>query len=476
MSGYGQFCPVAKAMEVLDERWTMLVVRELILGSRRFNELRKGNPKMSPALLSKRLRTLEQVGVIRRETVGGHASYTLTQAGQELEPVVKALGAWGTRWIGELGDADLDPHLLMWDIRRNVPVDLWPRTRTTVAFRFDDVPARLVHWWMVVADGDVDVCDFDPGYDVAATVHTSLRTLTEIWRGDISWERALGNSGGHDRRTDRRAPCRAGLVRPGHVRGGPAGPGERAVTAFDDLDARLAGWVDEQDFSAAVLMTQAGDVVFEGSYGLADRAAGIPITPATRFGLASVTKMFTAVAIVDLVASGSLTFETPVVDVLPPERRPSTLLPEVTVHHLLCHTSGIADYCEEDEDSPAYLEDYGIAVGAAPVVLHGAAGRLPAALRRPPAVPPPRHAVAVLQRRLHRARAGHRGADRSAVHRRRAGARLRPRRDDGERLLPPRRGAAGHRRRLPAAHRARTSRGGRTSTASRWSAVPTAAR
>ena len=131
------------------------------------------------------------------------------------------------------------------------------------------------------------------------------------------------------------------------------------MTAFDDLDARLASWVDEQDFSSAVLMTQAGEVVFEGSYGLADRAAGIPITPATRFGLASVTKMFTAVAIVDLVASGSLTFETPVVDVLPPERRPSTLLPEVTVHHLLCHTSGIADYCEEDEDSPAYLEDYG---------------------------------------------------------------------------------------------------------------------
>ena len=106
MSSYGQFCPVAKAMEVLDERWTMLVVRELILGSRRFNELRRGNPRMSPALLSKRLRTLEQVGVVRREMVGGHASYTLTQAGQELEPVVRALGAWGTRWIGELGEED----------------------------------------------------------------------------------------------------------------------------------------------------------------------------------------------------------------------------------------------------------------------------------------------------------------------------------------------------------------------------------
>src|SRR6478735_1842297 len=90
MSSYGQFCPVAKAMEVLDERWTLLVVRELVLGSRRFNELRRGNPRMSPALLSKRLRSLELAGVVRRETIGGHAAYTLTQAGQELEPVVRA--------------------------------------------------------------------------------------------------------------------------------------------------------------------------------------------------------------------------------------------------------------------------------------------------------------------------------------------------------------------------------------------------
>lgn len=191
MSGYGQFCPVAKAMEVLDERWTLLVVRELVLGSRRFNELRRGNPRMSPALLSKRLRSLEVAGVVRREMIGGRAAYTLTEAGQELEPVVRALGAWGIRWIGELGDRDLDPHLLMWDMRRSVPVPEWPRTRTTVAFHFDDVPARLVHWWMVVADGDVDVCDFDPGYDVAATALTSLRALTEIWRGDLTWKQAL---------------------------------------------------------------------------------------------------------------------------------------------------------------------------------------------------------------------------------------------------------------------------------------------
>ncbi len=125
------------------------------------------------------------------------------------------------------------------------------------------------------------------------------------------------------------------------------------------LAALLDAWERDRDLSGAVLLTRGGEVVLESCHGYADRAAGTPVTPATRFGLASVTKMFTAVAVVDLVRHGDLSFGTPVVDVLPPGRRPSTLLPEVTVHHLLCHTSGIADYCEEDEDSPAYVADYG---------------------------------------------------------------------------------------------------------------------
>ncbi len=192
MPGYGQFCPVAKAMEVLDERWTMLVIRELLAGSTRFNDLRRGNPRMSPALLAKRLRSLERAGIVRRETVGGHSSYTLTESGQELRGIVTAIGAWGTRWIGDLGDRDLDPHLLMWDIKRTVPVDEWPRARTVVGIRFEDVPSRVASWWLVTAGGDVDVCDFDPGFEEAATVRTTLRTLTEVWRGDRSWEQAVG--------------------------------------------------------------------------------------------------------------------------------------------------------------------------------------------------------------------------------------------------------------------------------------------
>ena len=191
MPGYGQFCPVAKAMELLDERWTLLVVRELLLGSRHFNDLRRGVPKMSPALLSKRLKSLTRAGVVERADVDGRTAYTLTPAGQELVGVVDALATWGTRWIGDLGETDLDPHLLMWDIHRTIPIDSWPRSRTTVAFHLDGVAPKASRWWLVVADGEVDVCDFDPGYDVAGTVQTSLRTLTRIWRGDVGWSHAL---------------------------------------------------------------------------------------------------------------------------------------------------------------------------------------------------------------------------------------------------------------------------------------------
>ena len=106
-SHYGQFCPVAKAMELLDERWTLLVVRELMMGSRHFNALRRGVPRMSPALLSKRLQTLVRAGVVERWEDGNRVTYQLTEAGKELEPIVEALGRWGTRWIPELGDEDL---------------------------------------------------------------------------------------------------------------------------------------------------------------------------------------------------------------------------------------------------------------------------------------------------------------------------------------------------------------------------------
>jgi len=156
-----------------------------------FNELRRGVPRMSPALLSTRLRTLVRAGVIERFEEGNRISYSLTPAGKELRPIVESLGQWGIRWMPDLGDKDLDPHLLMWDIHRNVDLGAVSPGRTVVQFTFRDVSAPARNWWLVITPDDVDLCDFDPGHPVAATVETALRTLTLFWRGDLSWAQAL---------------------------------------------------------------------------------------------------------------------------------------------------------------------------------------------------------------------------------------------------------------------------------------------
>ena len=190
-SHYGQFCPVAKAMELLDERWTMLVVRELMLGSRHFNALHRGVPRMSPALLSKRLHTLVRAGVVERREEGNRVSYRLTEAGRELEPIVEAVGRWGVRWVPELGDEDLDPHLLLWDMHRNVDTEAVPEGRTVIAFVLPDVEPAARRWWIVVTGEGVDVCDVDPGDTPRVTVEAGLRTLTRLWRGDVDWATVL---------------------------------------------------------------------------------------------------------------------------------------------------------------------------------------------------------------------------------------------------------------------------------------------
>jgi DNA-binding HxlR family transcriptional regulator len=190
-ASYGQFCPVAKAMELLDERWTLLIVRELVSGSERFNELRRGVPRMSPTLLSRRLQQLTRAGIVERRADGTEVRYLLTDAGRELRPVVEALGVWGTRWIGELGEVDLDPKLLLWDMHRNVDHGAVPDGRTVVHFRFPDVPANLRDWWLVISAGDAEVCDADPGHPVAVEVSGGLRDLVEVWRGDVRWADVL---------------------------------------------------------------------------------------------------------------------------------------------------------------------------------------------------------------------------------------------------------------------------------------------
>ncbi|MET4050222.1 MULTISPECIES: helix-turn-helix domain-containing protein [unclassified Rhodococcus (in: high G+C Gram-positive bacteria)] len=190
-SSYHQFCPVAKAMELFDERWTLLVVRELLLGSRRFNDVRRGLPRMSPTLLSKRLHQLAVAGIVEKQYSGNEARYALTPAGMELRSVVEALGMWGTRWVGTLGDGDLDPALLMWDMHRNVCSTSIPGEHAVIEFHFTDVAAFSRAWWLVIDPREVDVCDVDPGLEVSVWVSTRLRVLTEIWRGDVTWSYTL---------------------------------------------------------------------------------------------------------------------------------------------------------------------------------------------------------------------------------------------------------------------------------------------
>ncbi|MEV0713228.1 helix-turn-helix domain-containing protein [Asanoa sp. NPDC050611] len=191
MGTYYQFCPVSKALEVLDERWTLLIVRELLMGSRHFNDIRRGVPRMSPALLVKRLQRLERVGVVERFPDGNKVIYRLTPAGKDLQQIVDGLGDWSLRWLPELGDEDLDPHLLFWDMRRQVSREDLPPGRTVVHVQLGDVDPKSQRWWLVLAADDADVCDFDPGLPVAVTLETTLRCMTHLWRGEISWREAV---------------------------------------------------------------------------------------------------------------------------------------------------------------------------------------------------------------------------------------------------------------------------------------------
>ena len=185
---YRQFCPVAMAAEILCTRWTMLVLRELVAGSKRFNDLRRGVPRMSPALLSQRLKELEAANVISRtpsSTEPGVFEYQLTASGRELEPLVQAFGIWGQRWIdADLSLQHLDAPLLMWDVRRNINPDPMPKRRVVIQFQYRELPASQRSWWLLVdPDADVDLCAINPGFDVDLYVSTDLRTMTAIWMG-----------------------------------------------------------------------------------------------------------------------------------------------------------------------------------------------------------------------------------------------------------------------------------------------------
>jgi DNA-binding HxlR family transcriptional regulator len=193
MRGYGQFCPVAQAAEVITERWTPLVIRELLSGSRRFNDIQRGVPLMSPALLTKRLKTLELCGIIeRRSLAGGGHEYHLTQAGEELRPWVELMGVWGQRWVRRaVTPEEADPALLMWDMRRSINVERLPDKRVVVRFDFRGAPKSKRSWWLVLERPEPDLCLKDPGFGVALTVRTDAVVLASVWVGDLDLAGAI---------------------------------------------------------------------------------------------------------------------------------------------------------------------------------------------------------------------------------------------------------------------------------------------
>lgn len=186
IGSYGQFCPVAMAAEIVCSRWTALVLRELLCGTTRFNDLRRGVPLMSPSLLSKRLKELEAAGVITTVPTAqpGVVEYKLTEAGEDLRPVVMSLGFWGQRWVeSSLSLKNLDPSLLMWDMRRSLDPKPLPPRRCTVNFLFPELTPAKRSYWLVIDGSNVDLCSANPGFEIDLYVRSSLRSMTAVWMG-----------------------------------------------------------------------------------------------------------------------------------------------------------------------------------------------------------------------------------------------------------------------------------------------------
>lgn len=197
-ASYKQFCPVAMAAEVLCTRWTVVLLREMIAGSTRFGDLKRGVPRMSPALLSQRLKELEQAGIVARRRLReepGIFEYRLTEAGNELKPLVEAFGIWGQRWVAtDVTLQNLDAGLLMWDMRRNIDPTPLPPRRTVIQFQYPRLPATQRSWWLLVEpEHGVDLCSIDPGFEIDLYVSTDLRSMTAIWLGLDSVSKATGD-------------------------------------------------------------------------------------------------------------------------------------------------------------------------------------------------------------------------------------------------------------------------------------------
>jgi DNA-binding HxlR family transcriptional regulator len=194
--GYGQFCPVAVASEIIGERWTLLVLRELISGSQRFNDIHRGVPLMSASLLAKRLRQLEASGLVELETsADGRAhSYKPTEATKALLPIIDGIGLWGLQHMTTTyRKQNLDPSFLIWDMRRHIRAEFLPPERTVILIQLDDARRAQQQYWLVKEKhgSDIDICYRDPGFVVDFEVHSDIKTMAMVWLGDLDVHHAV---------------------------------------------------------------------------------------------------------------------------------------------------------------------------------------------------------------------------------------------------------------------------------------------
>lgn len=190
---YGQFCPIAKASEIIGEKWTILIIRELLMGGARFNELQRGLSLISPTILSRRLESLIEYGLIVKKRIPGQRGfqYLPTESCRELQPIIRSLADWGMCWArSTLREKDYDVELLMLYLKRSIVPEKLVGDETVVHFHFTDAKS-YPFWWIVVKHGDIDLCVNDPGKDVDVWFTTSVKTMVNIWMGDTTYRHAV---------------------------------------------------------------------------------------------------------------------------------------------------------------------------------------------------------------------------------------------------------------------------------------------
>ena len=192
---YGQFCPIAKASEIIGEKWTILIVREILMGGVRFSDLQRGLGTISPTLLTRRLTDLEARGMIIRKKIQGRRGYEYfpTESCKELKPILLSLGDWGMRWARtNLVTKDYDVELLMLYLQRSILPENLPGAETVIRFAFTDMTQKA-NWWIVIRNRDVDICDQDPGKDVDVFFTTTVRTMVDIWTNCTTYRKAVAS-------------------------------------------------------------------------------------------------------------------------------------------------------------------------------------------------------------------------------------------------------------------------------------------